>query len=70
MNTPECGTHYVTSIRTHNSQRIEHKNIYFPFVRLEKMFFPEEGSLEDRGNIYGQLYRCLIPSISSQFSVQ
>ena len=33
---------------------------YFPFVRLEKMFFPMEGSLEDRGNIfYGQLYRCI-----------
>ena len=27
MNTPECSTHYVTSIRTHNSQRTEHKNI-------------------------------------------
>ena len=26
-NTPECGTHYVTSIRTHNSQRTEHKYI-------------------------------------------
>ena len=48
----------------------DNKRNYFPFVRLEKMFFPEEGSLEDRGNIYGQLYRCLIPSISSQFSVQ
>ena len=23
------------------------------YVPLEKMFFPEEGSLEDRGNIYG-----------------
>ena len=48
----------------------DNKRNYFPFVRLEKMFFPEEGSLEDRGNIYGHLYRCLIPSISSQFSVQ
>ena len=28
MNTPECSTHYVTSIRTHNSQRTEHKYIY------------------------------------------
>ena len=27
-NTPECGTHYVASIRTHNSQRTEHKYIY------------------------------------------
>ena len=27
MNTPGCGTHYVTFIRTHNSQRTEHKNI-------------------------------------------
>ena len=48
----------------------DNKRNYFPFVRLEKMFFPEEGSLEDRGNIHGQLYRCLIPSISSQLCVQ
>ena len=27
MNRPGCGTHYVTFIRTHNSQRTEHKNI-------------------------------------------
>ena len=33
---------------------------YFPFVRLEKIFFPEEGLLVDRGNIFhGQLYRCI-----------
>ena len=25
---------------------------YFPFVRLEKMFFPAEGPLGDRGNIF------------------
>ena len=25
---------------------------YFPFVHLEKIFFLEEGSLEDRGNIH------------------
>ena len=48
----------------------DNKRNYFPFVRLEKMFFPEEGSLEDRSNINGQLYRCLIPSISSQLCVQ
>ena len=31
---------------------------YFPFVRLEKMFFPAEGPLENRGNIFhGRLYR-------------
>ena len=48
----------------------DNKRNYFPFVRLEKMFFPEEGSLEDKGNIFhGQLYRCLIPSISSQLCV-
>ena len=48
-----------------------YKRNYFPFVFLEKMFFPEEGSLEDRGNIFhGQLYRCLIPSISSPLCVQ
>ena len=35
------------------------------------MFFPEEGSLEDRGNIFhGQLYPGRIPSISSQLCVQ
>ena len=26
---------------------------YFPFVRLEKVFFPEEGSLEDRREVFG-----------------
>ena len=35
----------------------DNESNYFPFVRLEKMFFPREGSLEDRGNIFhGQLY--------------
>ena len=48
----------------------DNKRNYFPFVCLEKMFLPEEGLLEDRGNIYRQLYRCLIPSISSQLCVQ
>ena len=48
----------------------DNKRNYFPFVRLGKMFFSEEGSLEDRGKLYGQLYRCLIPSKSSQLSVQ
>ena len=49
----------------------DNKRNYFPFVRLEKMFFPKEGSLVDRGNnFHGQLYRCLIPSISSQLFVQ
>ena len=33
---------------------------YFPFVRLEKMFFPEEGSLEDRGNIFHEQVYCCI----------
>ena len=49
----------------------DNKKNYFPFLRLEKIFFLEEGSLEDRGNIHGQLYCCLIPSISvckSRFS--
>ena len=33
---------------------------YFPFAHLEKMFFPAEGPLEDRGNIFhGRLYRCI-----------
>ena len=33
---------------------------YFPFVRLEKMFFPAEGPLEDRGYIFHRpLYRCI-----------
>ena len=49
----------------------DNKWLCFPFVRLEKMFFPEESSrLFVRGNIHGQLYRCLIPSISSQLCVQ
>ena len=48
----------------------DNKRNYFPFVHLGKMFFAEEGSLEDRGNINGQLYRCLIPSKSSQLCVQ
>ena len=49
----------------------DNKRNYFPFVRLEKMFFPKEGSLVDRdNNFHGQLYRCLIPSISSQLLVQ
>ena len=48
----------------------DNKRNYFPFVHLGKMFFPEEGSLEDRGNINEQLYRCLIPSKSSQLCVQ
>ena len=42
---------------------------YFPFVRLEKMFFPEEGLLEDRREGDGRL-GCLIPSVSSQLCVQ
>ena len=46
------------------------KGITFPSFAWEKMFFPEEGWLEDRGNIHGQFYRCLIPSISSQLCVQ
>ena len=33
---------------------------YFPFVRLEKMFLPDGGSMEDRKNIFhGQLYRVI-----------
>ena len=33
---------------------------YFPFVRLEKMFLPNGGSIEDRKNIFhGQLYRAI-----------
>ena len=33
---------------------------YFPFVRFEKIFFPAEGPLEDRDNIFhGRLYRCI-----------
>ena len=33
---------------------------YFSFARLEKIFFPAECPLEDRGNIFhGRLYRCI-----------
>ena len=47
------------------------KGITIPSFAWKKMFFPGEGSLEDRGNIFhGQLYRCLSPSISSQLCVQ
>ena len=36
------------------------KRNYFPFVCLEKMFFPAESPREDRGNIFhGRLYRCI-----------
>ena len=63
--------HFVGFSQEYDKWRDYHnKRNYSPFVRLEKMFFPEEGSLEDRGNIHGQLYRCLIPSISSQLCVQ
>ena len=37
-------------------------------VRLQKMFFPKEGSLEDRGNIFhGRLHRCIIPFLRNLF---
>ena len=33
---------------------------YFPFVRLEKIFLPNGGSIKDRKNIFhGQLYRAI-----------
>ena len=33
---------------------------YFPFVRLEKIFLPNGGSIEERKNIFhGQLYRAI-----------
>ena len=37
------------------------KGITFPlFAWMEKMFFPAECPLEDRGNIFhGRLYRCI-----------
>ena len=42
------------------SRDYDNERNYFPFVRLEKLLFSEEGSLEDRGNIFhGQLYRCI-----------
>ena len=64
--------HFVEFSHEYDEWRdYDNKWNYFPFVRLEKMFFPEEGSrLFVRGNIHGQLYRCLIPSISSQLCVQ
>ena len=41
-------------------QDYHNENNYFPFVRLEKMFFPAKGPLKDRGNIFhGRLYRCI-----------
>ena len=64
--------HFVEFSHEYDEWRdYDNKWNYFPFVRLEKMFFPEEGSrLFVRGNIHEQLYRCLIPSISSQLCVQ
>ena len=47
--------HFVGFSHEYDEWRDYHnKRNYFPFGRLEKMFFPEEGSLEDRGNIHGQ----------------
>jgi len=44
----------------------DNKRNYFPFVRLEKMFFPKEGSLDDRGNI---LHGQSLPDSFSIFSI-
>ena len=41
----------------------DNESNYFPFVCLEKMFFPKEGSVENRGKIFhGQLYLLLFLS--------
>ena len=51
--------HFVGFSHEYDERRDNERN-YFPFVRLEKMFFPAEGPLEDRGNIFhGRLYRCI-----------
>ena len=44
----------------------DNKRNYFPFVRLEKMFLPKEGSLDDRGNI---LHGQSLPDSFSIFSI-
>ena len=53
--------HFVAFSHKYDEQRdYDNERNYFPFVRLEKMFFPAEGPLEDRGNIFhGRLYRCI-----------
>ena len=47
---------------------------YFPFVRLEQMFYADEGSLEDRNKIfYGQRYRFIKtddPEVLVEFTVE
>ena len=53
--------HFVGFGHEYNEWR-DYDNVrnYFPFVRLEKMFFPAEGPLEDRGYIFHRpLYRCI-----------
>ena len=41
---------------------INYESNNFPFVRLEKKFFPKEGTLEDTGNIFtGRSLRTEVP---------
>ena len=44
--------HFVGLSHEYNGVIIiyDNESIYFPFVCLEKMFFPKEGSVENRGN--------------------
>ena len=46
--------HFVGFSHEYNEWRdYDNERHYFPFVRLEKVFFPEEGSLEDRREVFG-----------------
>ena len=41
---------------------INYESNYIPFVRLEKKFYPKEGTLEDRGIIFtGRSLRTEVP---------
>ena len=53
--------HFVDSVTNTMSSVITiMKGIPVPSFAWKKMFFPAEGPLEDRGNIFhGRLYRCI-----------
>ena len=54
--------HFVAFSHKYDEWR-DHERNYFPFVCLEKMFFPAEGPLEDRGNIFTD--DCIVASRES-----
>ena len=45
--------HFVRFSHEYNGWRdYDNERNYFPFVRFERIFFPAEGPLEDRDNIF------------------